>query len=261
MEAGDGFVFGIFDDEVAVIFGPVVEFEETVFAGAGTEEHAVVFVGTGNGLDVEVEIGMGGMIAGWQAMADEEAEVAVDRVLRWGDKGRPNPAVGKARTSNLEEEFLREVAEVGDVFCAVADLEDFELGAVAEVEGGASGFGDEEESEDGCEEERGEEGEAFSDLRHPRALRISGGRGGDSIAEAGGGAGADVSDGLAFVDALENVGGWLALAVGEGHASCRAVLGAEIDPGGGLVDDLDDFASGGFCGSGFVFGLFVWRGW
>ena len=144
LEAADGFVFGIFDDEVAVIFGPVVEFEETVFAGAGTEEHAVVFVGTGNGLDVEVEKGVGGIIAGWQAMADEEAEVAVDRVLRWGDKGRPNPAVGKARTSNLEEEFLREVAEVGDVFCAVADLEDFELGAVAEVEGGASGCGDEE---------------------------------------------------------------------------------------------------------------------
>jgi len=70
LEAGDGFAFGVFDGEAGVFFGPVIEFEEGVFARAGTEEHGMVFMGTVDGLNVEVVKGVGVGVAR-QTVADE----------------------------------------------------------------------------------------------------------------------------------------------------------------------------------------------
>ena len=136
LEAGDAFAFGVFDGEIGVVFGPADEFPKTVFTGTETEEHGVVFMGTGYGSDVEVVKGVGVRIARGEAVADEQAERAVDGVLGGCNEGLADPLVGEAGAGDFEEEFLREAAEVRDVFCAVTDAEDFESGAIAEIEGG-----------------------------------------------------------------------------------------------------------------------------
>jgi len=64
-----------------------------------------------------------------------------------------DPLVGKARAGDLENGFLRNVSKMSDMLCSVTDAEDFESGAVAEIEGGRGGFAEDEESEDWSEQD------------------------------------------------------------------------------------------------------------
>jgi|SRR5687768_2165407 len=96
-----------------------------------------------------------------------------------------------------------------------------------------------------CYEAVGTSGSCAWD-KHKSAASTIGGD--ERIAQAGSVAGTDVSDGLTFVDPLEDIDGGLVFGVGERPARRGTILGTEVNPGGEWINDFDDSAFGRFCG-------------